>query len=138
MFNCFLKNIYKLTLLGLVLILNILSVQSQSSLPVGQQLAIINNASTPYYSFTRGLDSWKLGLPQVSRSTLTANPPSLLDDFRSTQTALPTYNVNHLAFFCRLEVHLEKATKIPVRFRLGDVQQVDYLEGKFTGWRYGY
>ncbi|MEM1215299.1 MAG: hypothetical protein AAGJ82_06425 [Bacteroidota bacterium] len=48
------------------------------------------------------------------------------------------YRVADLAFFCRLEVQLEKAARLPVRFRLGDVQQVDYLEGKFEGWRYGY
>jgi hypothetical protein len=48
------------------------------------------------------------------------------------------YSTADLAFFCRLEVKIESATKMPVRFRLGDVQQVDYLEGKFTGWRYGY
>jgi hypothetical protein len=57
----------------------------------------------------------------------------------SATTNLPlAYCAADLAFFCRLEVQMEKATKIPVRFRLGDVQQVDYLEGKYEGWRYGY
>jgi hypothetical protein len=57
----------------------------------------------------------------------------------SPKSNLPaTYCAQDLAFFCRLEVQMEKATKIPVRFRLGDVQQVDYLEGKYEGWRYGY
>ena len=41
------------------------------------------------------------------------------------------YNFNHLAFFCRLEVRMEKATKMPVRFRLGTVDYVDRLEGKY-------
>lgn len=35
-----------------------------------------------------------------------------------------------LAFFCRVEVKLEKAARMPVKFRLGDVRYVDYLEGK--------
>ena len=48
------------------------------------------------------------------------------------------YAADDLAFFCRLEVKLEKTARLPVRFRLGDVQAVDYLEGKFSGWRYGY
>lgn len=48
------------------------------------------------------------------------------------------YCPDDLAFFCRLEVKLEKATAMPVRFRLGSTQYVDYLEGKFEGWRYGY
>ncbi len=35
-----------------------------------------------------------------------------------------------LAFFCKVEVELEKAARMPVKFRLGDVQYVDWLEGK--------
>ena len=44
---------------------------------------------------------------------------------------------NNLAFFCRQELKFEKVTKIPFKFRLGSVQQVDYLEGK-KGTRYLY
>lgn len=40
------------------------------------------------------------------------------------------YNYHNLAFFCKVEVKLEKATKFPVKFRLGDVDYVDQLEGK--------
>lgn len=35
-----------------------------------------------------------------------------------------------LAFFCKLEVKMEKAARFPVKFRLGDVEYVDRLEGK--------
>lgn len=38
------------------------------------------------------------------------------------------------AFFCRLEVQIERKTRFPVRFRLGDVNYVDYLEGKRQAW----
>lgn len=41
------------------------------------------------------------------------------------------YSFEHLAFFCRLEVKMEKASKMPVRFRLGSVPYVDQLEGKY-------
>ncbi|MEM8585200.1 MAG: hypothetical protein AAGF87_13060 [Bacteroidota bacterium] len=37
---------------------------------------------------------------------------------------------DHLAFFCRIELHLEKAANIPIKFRLGSVDYVDRLEGK--------
>lgn len=37
---------------------------------------------------------------------------------------------SHFAFFCRMELKLENATKLPIRFRLGDVDYVDRLEGK--------
>ena len=40
----------------------------------------------------------------------------------------------NLAFFCKIEVKMEKAARFPVKFRLGDVQYVDRLEGKRTGF----
>lgn len=36
-----------------------------------------------------------------------------------------------LAFFCKIEVILEKKNGIPIKFRLGDIDKVDQLEGKF-------
>ena len=37
---------------------------------------------------------------------------------------------NNLSFFCRQELLFEKATTIPLKFRLGSVQYTDYLEKK--------
>jgi hypothetical protein len=37
---------------------------------------------------------------------------------------------NHLGAACKAEFKLEKATKIPFRFRLGSLQQTDYMEQK--------
>jgi len=80
--------------------------------------------------------------PRLSEASTTPpaylSPLTLSNSSPALQQQPFYYSAADLAFFCRLEVKLESATKMPVRFRLGDVQQVDYLEGKFTGWRYGY
>jgi len=40
------------------------------------------------------------------------------------------YYCSQLGFFCKKELKLETATKIPFRFRLGSLQYNDWLEGK--------
>lgn len=40
------------------------------------------------------------------------------------------YNYNDLAIFCKLEVQLEQKTQIPIKFRLGEFNHIEKLEGK--------
>lgn len=57
-------------------------------------------------------------------------------DFANTTESLRThpqpraYQFKELALFCKIEVKMEKALRIPIRMRLGDVPYVDWMEGK--------
>ena len=51
--------------------------------------------------------------------------------FRLSVPLLPAdYYAKNLSFFCARELKFEKATKIPLRFRLGSVAYCDRMEGK--------
>ena len=57
------------------------------------------------------------------------NPVFLLNPFSCSVVNADFYTRN-FGFFCKKELQFEKATKIPLRFRLGTLQYNDYLEGK--------
>lgn len=54
-----------------------------------------------------------------------------------TWSFAPHYQ-QQLGFFCKIEHKLEYKTKFPVKFRLGEVNYVDVLEGKRNATFYQY
>ena len=54
---------------------------------------------------------------------------SFLTEIKATRIP-QVYSFEHLPIFCKIEVQLERAVRLPVKIRLGDVQYVDWLEGK--------
>jgi hypothetical protein len=58
--------------------------------------------------------------PAVDANTLVFKPATLS----------PSYYTTHFGWVCKQEWQFEKATKLPLRIRLGSIDQVNQLEGK--------
>ncbi len=67
------------------------------------------------------------GKPYVSLVKNTTKP---LYSIIPAMLVSPTFYCDKLGFFCKQEIKLEKVIKFPFKFRIGSVQEVDFLEGK--------
>lgn len=83
----------------------------------------INSQTLKDFSFEQ-----QFRLSRVTVDTVTAyRPRNPLISFISYQ--LPSYTT-HLGFFCKKELQLDKLTPVPVRFRLGSIDYVNFMEQK--------
>ena len=85
------------------------------------------NTSSLYYN-----SDWR------RRPILITKPDNFSLQFTNIKSIIirPDFYTQNFGFFCKKELQLEKITKIPVKIRLGSVQQCDWLEGKLnTGLR---
>ena len=68
----------------------------------------------------------KLFMTQVSTST----PGITIINKKPLLPVSAGFYAANLGFFCKQEIKFQKAVKFPLKFRLGSVQQCDWMEGK--------
>jgi hypothetical protein len=61
---------------------------------------------------------------KTATSVLSINHPTSYSIISSN------FYTQNLGFFCKKELQIEKVIKFPLKFRLGSVQQCDWMEGK--------
>ncbi len=71
------------------------------------------------------------GLFQSVASSTAPSYPAL-KAYLTVGAAPKAWRYCDLGLFCKLDVQLEKAVKFPVKFRLGEVQEVERKEGKLS------
>lgn len=98
-------------ILSITLILSSLTAFSQVGLSTDNHVG-----KSDFISFAEGIAA--IDLPREKSDIAQKMPVPLV------------YSYDKLAFFCKVDVQLENAVKFPVKFRLGSVEYVDYLEGK--------
>ncbi len=74
----------------------------------------------------------RIGAVDWFRENVHARPqlPSEILPALSPKIALLRWSAEDLPFFCRIEHNLGLKTQVPIKFRLGSVEYVDWLEGK--------
>jgi hypothetical protein len=76
----------------------------------------------------------------IDKKDLIKNHRGLLSNQPSFSSSLslsginPRYLNTHWGVFCEMEYRLQQRTGIPLRFRLGSLAYVNYLEGKKSGY----
>ena len=115
------KNWYKIILIPLLFHFTTAAAQ------VGLNFDHPTEAPTLSLGFNNTIFDYNLSVLKINTDTGFQNLSSLNQNFISFPKI---YSYHNLAFFCKVEIKLEKAAKFPIKFRLGDVNYVDQLEGK--------
>lgn len=113
-------------LLALLWLASLVDVNAQSYTPIEGRSIMSLRYEKPYQKTN------SLKTKAFTRSLLTPIhvEENDFDSFTKTLTIPSAYKYDELGIFCKWEVQMEKAAKIPVKFRLGEVQYVERMEGK--------
>ena len=91
--------------------------------------ALFSSAQATHYIKFSGTELFKKDKPFYNPANNPGNKPTV--NFSKPFTVIPqNYYTQHFGIMCKKELAIEKATKIPFRFRVGSLQQCNYLEGK--------
>lgn len=116
---------------GAVLLICLCSVFADAQQPAGRSLHTLQNWVSPGNNrLVRA--SARIGSFGFVESKKPMLPEFFLKKSPTFAPALsqPCWSADDLPFFCRIEHDLGRKTQIPVKFRLGSVDYVDWLEGK--------
>ena len=96
---------------------------------LGQQIVMGLRSPKPSIS---SLYSQKLPYKEPLGSNYTYKPAMInpVKPIISLKIIAPSYYASHLGFICKKELQLDKVVAIPLRFRLGSLAYVNYLEQK--------
>jgi hypothetical protein len=67
---------------------------------------------------------------RILHDSISCVPRFTLNNPINLSTIPPDFSTCNYGFFCKEELKIEKATKLPIRIRLGSLQQCNYYEGK--------
>lgn len=94
----------------------------------GQQKALLFTPKTLMLSFKNEPVAFK---PKFSfTQIIKATDCTGVNKYRLLSLPTTSYYPNSLGFVCKKEMQLDKITAVPLRFRLGSLDYVNYLEQK--------
>jgi len=118
---------------GLIMIFFILSISvtAQNSIQLNYPVKNISLKSISNFPNFSNIDK-KIYFKKLEllNSSDTKQTTKNLSPFISLSIIPANFSMCNYGFFCKQELKVEKATNIPIRFRLGSMEQCNYYEGK--------